>query len=145
MFVPDLDLVEWIPLVKLPPIPSIDIAQHNLTFDPLLYVFKKTFWFSTIAAAYNHRVTRLKALSRSERPIQVWLRTGRNGRGILSDVVLCNACWLALAWVHGGVLQVSEKDPSVAVCLGPDTHKAASLAARWTHAFPHTLALTAKT
>ena len=40
---------------------------------------------------------------------------------------------------------VAEKDPSVAVCLGPDLHKAASPAARWTHAFPHTLALTAKT
>lgn len=40
---------------------------------------------------------------------------------------------------------VAEKDPSVAVCLGADTHKAGSPAARWTPAFPHTLALTAKT
>lgn len=31
------------------------------------------------------------------------------------------------------------------MCLGPDIHKAASPAARWNHAFPYTLALTAKT
>lgn len=31
------------------------------------------------------------------------------------------------------------------MCLGPDIHKAASLTARWNHAFPYTLALTAKT
>lgn len=88
-----------------------------------------------------HAVTRTRLLRGQS-------RSGR-GRAEVAEAYTLTLCWTMRASIGVRARRCSAgvvgKDPSVAVCLGADTHKAASPAARWTHAFPHTLALTAKT
>lgn len=90
-----------------------------------------------VAAARAHAVLREEDATRSERPVLRQTRSGRGGAEVAEPPCFVSDKRAFAVGARRCSAGVAEKDPSAAVCLGPDIHKAASPAARWTHASPH--------
>lgn len=88
------------------------------------------------AAARAHAVLREEDATRSERPVLRQTRSGRGGAEVAEPPCFVSDKRAFAVGARRCSAGVAEKDPSAAVCLGPDIHKAASPAARWTHASP---------